>query len=160
MHVITRDRSAAKSSRQKVGDGLAHYLADIYLLYLKTQNFHWNVRGPHFYSLHKFFEELYQELGEAVDTVAERIRAMHMSAPASFTQFLKLTSLEEETATLASEEMLKQLLHDHQVITRNLLRLFELAEQAEDEATVDLITERLRVHEKAAWMIRSTLGQV
>lgn len=160
MHVITRDRAAAKSSRQKVGDGLAHYLADIYLLYLKTQNFHWNVRGPHFYSLHKFFEELYQELAEAVDTVAERIRAMHMSTPASFSQFLKLTSLEEETAAISAEEMLKQLLHDHQVISRNLLRLFEQAEQAEDEATVDLITERMRTHEKTAWMIRSTLGQV
>lgn len=160
MHVISRDRSTAKSSRQKVGDGLAHYLADTYLLYLKTQNFHWNVRGPHFYSLHKFFEELYQELAEAVDIIAERIRALHMSAPASFAQFLKLTSLDEETATVSAEEMLKQLLHDHQTLSRNLSRLFQQAEQAEDEATVDLITERMRVHEKTAWMIRSTLGQV
>jgi starvation-inducible DNA-binding protein len=160
MHVITKDRTAAKSSRQKVGDGLAHYLADIYLLTLKTQNFHWNVRGPHFHSLHKFFEELYQELSEAVDLVAERIRAMHMTTPASFAQFLKLTCLEEETAAVSTEEMLKQLLHDHQVLSRNLLRLFEQAEQAEDQATVDLITERMRAHEKNSWMLRSTLGQV
>ena len=160
MHVISRDRTTAKSSRQKVGDGLAHYLADTYLLYLKTQNFHWNVRGPHFHSLHQFFEDLYKELAEAVDTIAERIRALHMTTPASFSQFLKLTSLEEETASLSAEEMLKQLLHDHQTLLRNLLRLFEQAEQAEDEATVDLITERMRVHEKTAWMLRSTLGQV
>jgi starvation-inducible DNA-binding protein len=160
MHVITKDRATAKSSRQKVGDGLAHYLADTYLLYLKTQNFHWNVRGPHFHSLHKFFEELYQELAEAVDTIAERIRALHMTAPASFAQFLKLTSLEEETGSVSAEEMLKQLLHDHQIISRNLSRLFEQAELIGDEATVDLITERMRAHEKNTWMLRSTLGQV
>jgi len=159
MHVISRERSTAKSSRQKVGEGLTHFLADTYVLYLKTQNFHWNVRGPHFHSLHLFFEELYKELAEAVDTIAERIRALHMLAPASFAQFLKLTSLEEETSTVAADEMLKQLLHDHQVISRNLSRLFEQAESAGDEGTVDLLTERMRAHEKTTWMLRSTLGQ-
>lgn len=143
-----------------MGEGLSHYLADAYLLYLKTQNFHWNVKGPHFHSLHQFFEELYQELATAVDTIAERIRALHMSAPASFTQFLKLSSLEEDTTVLGADEMLKKLLHDHQIISRNLARLFEQAEHANDQGTVDLITERMRVHEKAIWMLRSTLGQV
>jgi starvation-inducible DNA-binding protein len=137
-----------------------HYLADTYLLYLKTQNFHWNVRGPQFHSLHLFFEEQYTELAEAVDTIAERIRALHMIAPASFSQFLKLTSLDEETGTPGADDMIKQLLHDHQVISRNLLRLFETAEQAADQASVDLITERMRAHEKSAWMLRSTLGQI
>jgi len=160
MHIISRDRATTKSSRQKVGEGLTHYLADTYLLYLKTQNFHWNVRGPHFHSLHKFFEEMYQELAEAVDTIAERIRAMHMNTPASFAQFLRLTCLEEETSVISAEEMLKQLLHDHQIISQTLARLFEQAEHAEDEATVDLITERMRAHEKMAWMLRATLGQV
>ncbi|HVY53611.1 MAG TPA: Dps family protein [Gammaproteobacteria bacterium] len=160
MHVISRDRSTAKSSRQKVGEGLSHYLADTYLVYLKTQNFHWNVRGPNFHALHKFFEEQYLELAAAVDTIAERIRALHMVAPASFAQYLKLTSLDEETTLLSADDMLKQLLHDHQIICRNLLRLFDVAEHAGDEVTVDLITERMRAHEQTCWMLRSTLGQV
>lgn len=160
MHIISRDKTASKSSRQKVGEGLAHHLADTYILYLKTQNYHWNVRGPNFYSLHLFFETEYLELAAAVDTIAERIRALHMPAPASFAQYLKLTSLEEETSTPSADEMLKQLLHDHQIILRNLLRLFEMAEQAKDEATADLITERMRAHEKTAWMLKSTLGQM
>lgn len=160
MHVISRERHTAKSSRQKVGEGLTHLLADTYLVYLKTQNFHWNVRGPNFHSLHLLFEEQYKELAEAVDTIAERIRALHMIAPASFAQFLKLSSLEEETTLLSADNMLKGLLHDHQLISRNLLRLFNAAEQADDQATADLLTERMRVHEKSAWMLRSSLGQL
>lgn len=160
MHIISKDRTTAKSSRQKVGEALTHLLADTYLVYLKTQNFHWNVRGPNFYSLHKFFEEQYVELAEAVDTIAERIRALHMVAPASFAQYLKLTSLDEEATLPSAENMLKQLLNDHQIISRHLSRLFEQAEQAGDEATVDLISERMRAHEETTWMLRSTLGQV
>jgi starvation-inducible DNA-binding protein len=91
--------------------------------------------------------------------IAERIRALHMPAPASFAQFLKLTCLEEETGMPTADEMLKRLLNDHQIITRNLLRLFELAAQAKDEATADLITERMRSHEQTVWMLRSHLGQ-
>jgi starvation-inducible DNA-binding protein len=160
MHIISKDRSTAKSSRQKVGEGLTHLLADTYVIYLKTQNFHWNVRGPNFPTLHKFFEEQYLELAEAVDTIAERIRALHMVAPASFAQYLKLTSLDEETTLLSAEDMLKQLLNDHQTISRHLTRLFEQADQAGDEGTADLIVERMRWHEKTTWMLRSTLGQV
>src|SRR3990167_635992 len=142
---------------QKVVDGLAHFLADSYILYLKTQNFHWNVQGPHFHYLHLMFEEQYKELADAVDKIAERMRALHSPAPASFAQFSKLTSLEEARGHLKAEDMLKQLLHDHEIVTTHGLALFAIAEQAGDYTTGDLILERLAAHEKTAWMLRSTL---
>lgn len=142
---------------QKVIDGLAHFLADSYILYLKTQNFHWNVQGPNFHSLHEMFEEQYRELADAVDKIAERIRALKAPAPASFMQFSKLTSLEEARGNLKAEEMLRQLLHDHETVIQHGIQLFETAEQASDDTTGDLLLERLAAHEKTAWMLRSTL---
>jgi len=154
-----KNRSSDKNPpMQKVVDGLAHFLADTYTLYLKTQNFHWNVRGPHFHSLHKMFEEQYQALAEAVDVIAERIRALKSLTPASFAQFLRLTSLEENENAPNAEEMIRVLLNDHQTIIKNGQSLFAIAQKAGDEVTGDLLLARLDEHEKTAWMLRSTLN--
>jgi starvation-inducible DNA-binding protein len=140
-----------------VASELSHLLADTYILYLKTQNFHWNVTGPLFPALHALFETQYTELQEAVDLIAERIRALGEHAPGSFAEFQKLSSLKEEAGTVSAENMLKKLLQDHEIISHQLLNIFEKAEEANDQATLDLLTERLRAHEKTAWMLRSSI---
>jgi len=150
--------STKKQQLQKVADELIHLLADTYTLYLKTQNFHWNVTGPHFASLHVLFEEQYKELADATDIIAERIRALGCHAPASFAEFSKLSSLKEApTSDVAAKDMLKQLLRDHEIIIKQLSHMIEKAEKAHDEGTLDLLTERIRVHEKTAWMLRSSI---
>jgi starvation-inducible DNA-binding protein len=142
----------------KVADELTHLLADTYALYLKTQNFHWNVTGPLFPQLHLLFESQYEELAEAVDVIAERIRALGSFAPASFSEFQKLSSLKEATgAHPSAEQMVKTLLKDHETISQHLHIIFEKAEQANDQGTLDMITERMRAHEKTAWMLRSSV---
>jgi len=138
---------------EKVADLLSHFLADTYLLYLKTQNFHWNVKGPHFYSLHKLFEEQYLELALAVDDIAERIRALGSITPASFNQFLQLSSLKEDKGTLSAEEMLKKLAKDHETLAAAAADMIPKAQHAHDEGTADLLIQRLKVHEKAVWML-------
>lgn len=145
---------------QKIVQGLSELLADTYLVYLKTQNFHWNVRGPYFYSLHKMFEEQYNELALASDTIAERIRALNAFAPASFAEFLKLTSLKESRHDLPAEGMIKALLKDHEILHKTCMKLFKAAQQAQDEVTVDLLLKRMDVHDKTAWMLRSHLGKM
>jgi starvation-inducible DNA-binding protein len=142
---------------QKTGDELTHLLAGTYSLYLKTQNFHWNVTGPNFHSLHLMFEEQYQQLAEAVDVVAERIRALKCKVPASFSQFMKLTILKDETGHPTSKDMIKQLLKDHETIALQCYNILPKASKAHDEATTDLLIERIREHEKTAWMLRSCL---
>ena len=137
-------------------EGLAKLLADTYTLYLKTQNFHWNVTGPHFHSLHGMFEEEYTELANAVDEIAERIRALGAVAPASFVEFLKLTSIKEETGTPAAIDMVKKLLADHETIIAHLQSLMPVAQSLNDEATLDLLITRTEVHQKTAWMLRSS----
>lgn len=142
---------------QKVADELKHFLADTYALYLKTQNFHWNVKGPDFYSLHKMFEEQYQELAAAVDEIAERIRAIGSYAPASFSQFAQLTSIKEEKNELKAEEMINILLKDHEVMSQNATEMIPKAQKAQDEGTADLLIQRAKVHDKVAWMLKSSL---
>lgn len=142
---------------QKVADELTHLLADTYILYLKTQNFHWNVTGPFFPQLHALFEKQYEELAEAVDLIAERIRALGSPAPASFSEFLKLTSLKEGNSKLTAQMMVKSLMKDHETISHHLLIIFTQAEKANDQATIDLLTERMRAHDKTAWTLRSSL---
>lgn len=137
-------------------EGLAKLLADTYTLYLKTQNFHWNVTGPHFHSLHKMFEEEYIELAAAVDEIAERIRALGAIAPASFSDFLKLTSIKEETSTPEAAQMVKKLLSDHETVIDHLQSLMPVAENLNDEATLDLLITRTEIHQKTAWMLRSS----
>ncbi len=134
---------------------LQQLLADSYLLYLKTQNFHWNVEDPRFSSLHKLFEEQYEELAEAVDLIAERLRGLGVKAPASMRQFLALSTLREAEGEYSGDEMLRQLAEDHAAIAAGLPASIEQATRAHDEGTGDLFIERLRVHQKTAWMLRS-----
>jgi starvation-inducible DNA-binding protein len=143
---------------EKVADELTHLLADNYTLYLKTQNFHWNVTGPLFPTLHLLFESQYQELADANDLIAERIRALGSPAPASFSEFQKLSSLKDSTGKLSAEQMIKALLKDHETVLHHLDIIFAQAEKANDQGTIDMLTERMRAHEKTAWMLRSSLG--
>lgn len=143
------------NDRQSLGGALYRLLSDMYSLYLKAQNFHWNVRGAHFYSLHKFFEEQYRDLAEAIDEVAERIRALGLFVEANFDAFRRLTSVAEEEKVLTSHDMIKHLLKDHETVCRHLRDLGTHADRCEDHATVDLVGRRLNVHEKFSWMLRS-----
>jgi starvation-inducible DNA-binding protein len=143
--------------RKAIADGLAALLADSYTLYLKTHNFHWNVTGPMFKTLHLMFEQQYTELALAVDLVAERIRALGHAAPGSYTQFARLSSVEEETSVPRTEDMIRQLLQGQETVARTARRVLPIAEHAGDQVTMDLLTQRLQVHEKNAWMLRSLL---
>ncbi len=144
--------------RQKVADGLARLLADTYTLYLKTHGFHWNVTGPMFQTLHALFETQYSELALAVDEVAERIRALGVFAPGSYGQLAELATVKEERGVPAAEEMIRQLVQDNEAVVRTAREVLPLAQEAVDEASSDLLVQRIRVHEKAAWMLRALLG--
>ena len=144
--------------RQEIGEGLSRLLADTYTLYLKTHNFHWNVTGPLFNTLHLMFEAQYTELALAVDLIAERIRALGLPAPGSYAQFAQLTSIREETGVPAAEDMIRQLVRDQEAVVRTARSIFPAVEKAGDEPTADLLTQRMQVHEKTAWMLRSLLG--
>lgn len=137
-------------------EALSHLLADTYLLYLKTQNFHWHVTGPNFHSFHKMFEEEYQQLAMAVDEIAERIRALNHAAPATFAEFSKLTCLKETNKKLNANDMVKNLLADHEKIIKELKQLVKTAQEEGDEETADLGIARGEEHEKTAWMLRSS----
>jgi len=145
------------TGRKAVADGLATLLADTYTLYLKTQNFHWNVTGPQFRALHVMYEEQYTELAAAVDEIAERIRALGHPAPGTFARFSELSSIEEDTGVPPADEMTRQLAVGHEAVDRTARNVFGLAEEAEDQVTMDLLVERMQIHEKAAWMLRSLL---
>jgi starvation-inducible DNA-binding protein len=145
---------------QKVGEALSIVLADTFTLYLKTHNFHWNVVGPLFHTLHLMFEEQYNELWLAGDAIAERIRAIGSNAPGSYREFSKLTYLREPEAGLSATEMIAELLRDHETSARTTRWALSVARTALDASTEDLLTQRLIAHEKAAWMLRSTLTEV
>ena len=151
------DIGISDSDRQTIADGLGRVLADTYTLYLKTHNFHWNVTGPMFSTLHTLFMTQYTELSLAVDTVAERIRALGFPAPGSYAQFAQLTSIAEETGVPKAEEMIRQLVAGNEAVARTARGVFPVAAEANDQPTADLLTQRLVVHEKAAWMLRSLL---
>lgn len=143
---------------KQLAEHLGHFLADTYTLYLKTQNFHWHVTGPHFHSLHNMFEQQYNELALAVDTIAERIRELGFSAPATFSEFLKLTSLQESQSNINAMEMVKRLCEDHEAVAAHAAKVLAEAQNIHDEITVDLLISRGEAHDKAAWMLRSTLA--
>ena len=149
------DTGIKESDRKKVSDALAKLLADTYSLYLKTHNFHWNVVGPMFQTLHLMFETQYTELALAVDLLAERIRALGQPAPGSYAEFGKLTSIKEARQGVKAQEMIKQLLADHETVVASARTAFPAAEKAADQATMDLLTQRMQLHEKTAWMLRS-----
>lgn len=146
------------NQREATAAGLARLLADTYTLYLKTQNFHWNVSGPLFVTLHQLTETQYTELAAAVDEIAERIRALGVVAPGSWQQFSGLTSLTEETGVPAAEDMIRQLVGDQEAVARTARGLLPLADEAGDQPTADLLTRRLDLHEKNAWMLRSLVS--
>lgn len=143
--------------KSDIAKGLAVLLADSYTLYLKTHNFHWNVVGPMFQTLHVMFEQQYTELAAAVDLIAERMRALNARAPGSYAEYGKLTSVKEAVGVPKAQEMVKQLLESHETVISTAKQAFPAAEDADDQATMDLITQRLQVHEKTAWMLRSLL---
>ncbi|MEX0923767.1 MAG: Dps family protein [Rhodovibrionaceae bacterium] len=147
-----------EADREAVAEGLKRVMADSYTLYLKTHNFHWNVTGPQFQTLHTMFEEQYTELWNAVDDIAERIRALGQHAPGSYKAFAKLTSLEETELVPKADEMVRQLAEDHEAVVRTARTVLHPAQEAEDEVTLGLLTDRMTVHEKTAWMLRSLAG--
>lgn len=151
------DIGIAEQHRRQIAEGLARLLADSYTLYLKTHNFHWNVTGPMFSTLHALFEEHYTELATAVDEIAERIRALGVAAPGSYKQFSQLSSIEEETGVPTAEEMIAQLVQGQEAVVKTARSIFPVVDAAHDEPSADLLTQRMQIHEKNAWMLRSLL---
>ena len=145
--------------REAIADGLKKLLADTYTLYLKTQNFHWNVTGITFAQLHLLFETQYTELAQAIDVVAERIRALGFFAHASFREFQSLTSIKESTEIPNAREMIHQLVNDQEAVIKTARSVFGIAKVADDDVTLDLLISRMNVHEKTAWMLRSLLDE-
>ncbi|CAM2194325.1 DNA starvation/stationary phase protection protein [Paraburkholderia sp. A1RI_3L] len=144
--------------RKKIAQGLSRLLADTYTLYLKTHNFHWNVTGPMFNTLHLMFETQYTELALAVDAIAERIRALGEPAPGSYRDFAKLSSIPEADGVPAAEEMIRQLVQGQEAVVRTAREIFPATEAANDEPTADLLTQRMQTHEKTAWMLRAMIS--
>jgi starvation-inducible DNA-binding protein len=145
------------AKRKEIAAGLSRVLADSYTLYLKTHNFHWNVTGPMFQTLHLMFETQYNELALAVDLIAERIRSLGVAAPGTYRQFIELATIKEDDGVPKAESMIRLLVEGHETVARTARTVFKIAEAANDQPTCDLLTQRLQVHEKTAWMLRSLL---
>ena len=143
--------------RERIAAGLSHLLADTYSLYLQTHNFHWNVEGPMFNTLHLMFETQYNDLWLAVDTVAERIRSIGFHAPGTYRELTALSSIEDIDGTPEAMTMVAHLVKGHEAVTRTARNVFQASDKAGDESTSDMLTQRLQVHEKTAWMLRSLL---
>jgi len=152
------DIGIAEKDRKDIAEGLSHLLADTYTLYLKTHNFHWNVTGPMFQTLHLMFETHYNELALAVDLIAERIRALGFPAPGTYGEFAKLSSIPEEPGVPGAQDMIKKLVQGHEAVVRTARKVFPKVDEAHDEPSADLLTQRMQVHEKTAWMLRSLLA--
>lgn len=146
-----------EKDRSEIAMGLSKLLADTYSLYLKTHNFHWNVTGPMFQTLHLMFETQYNELALAVDLIAERIRSLGLPAPGTYSEFARLSSIRETSGVPKAEAMIQILVEGQETIVRTARSVFPVAENASDEATADLLTQRIQLHEKTAWMLRSLL---
>ena len=145
------------AKREELARGLSRVMADTYTLYLKTHNFHWNVTGPMFQTLHLMFETHYNELWLAVDLIAERIRALGFPAPGTYQKFVELSAIKEDDGVPKAEDMIKRLVEGHETVARTSRDVFRVAEGASDQPTCDLLTQRMQVHEKTAWMLRSLL---
>lgn len=157
MSIQTINIGIREDDRHAIAQGLSALLADTYTLYLKTHYFHWNVTGPMFQTLHLMFETQYNELALAVDAIAERIRALGVQAPGTYREFMALSSIEESEGVPKAIEMISQLVEGQEAVVRTARSLYPLVEQAHDEATADLLTQRIQLHEKTAWMLRSLL---
>jgi len=151
------DNGISEKDRKAIASGLNHLLADTYTLYLMTHNFHWNVKGPMFNTLHLMFEGQYNELALAVDLIAERIRALGYPAPGTYSEFAELSSIKEVKGQPKAEAMIKHLVEGQEAVTRTARKLFPTVDKASDEPTADLLTQRMQLHEKNAWMLRSLL---
>ena len=152
------DIGIREADRAKIAQGLARLLADTYTLYLKTHNFHWNVTGPMFQTLHLMFEQQYNELALAVDLIAERIRALGFPAPGTYAQFAKLSSIREPKGVPSAEDMIRELVAGQEAVVKTARSVFPLVDKVNDEPSADLLTQRMQVHEKTAWMLRSLLA--
>jgi starvation-inducible DNA-binding protein len=152
------DIGISDKDRKKIADGLSRLLADTYTLYLKTHNFHWNVTGPMFNTLHLMFEGQYNELALAVDAIAERIRALGVPAPGSYKEFAKLSSIPEADGVPSAEDMIKQLVEGQEAVVRTARAVFPATDSANDQPSADLLTQRMQTHEKTAWMLRALLA--
>lgn len=151
------DIGIEEGNRQKIAEGLSKLLADTYTLYLKTHNYHWNVTGPMFETLHLMFERQYNELALAVDAIAERIRALGFPAPATYGEFARLSSIREESGVPDAKTMIRNLVEGQEAVVRTSRKIFPIVDESHDEPTADLLTQRMQVHEKTAWMLRSLL---
>lgn len=151
------DIGISEQDRLDIAAGLSRLLADSYTLYLKTHYYHWNVTGPMFNTLHLMFETQYTELSTAVDLIAERIRALGVYAPGTYKEFAKLTVIEEDDGVPKAQEMIQKLVAGQEAVVRTARSLFPIVDKANDEASADLLTQRIQLHEKTAWMLRSLL---
>ncbi|HEX4883680.1 MAG TPA: Dps family protein [Casimicrobiaceae bacterium] len=151
------DTGIDAKDRAKIAEGLSRLLADTFTVYLKTHNFHWNVTGPMFNTLHLMFETQYNELWTATDLIAERIRSLGHYAPATFSEFAKLASIRETAGQPKAEEMIRLLVEGNEAVVRTARTVFPVVEKANDEPTADLLTQRMQIHEKNAWMLRALL---
>jgi len=151
------DIGISEKDRKAIADGLSRLLADTYTLYLKTHNFHWNVKGPMFQTLHLMFETQYNELALAVDLIAERIRALGYPAPGTYREYAKLSSIKETEGVPEAREMIRLLVEGQEAVVRTARGVFPLVDKAHDEPSADLLTQRMQVHEKTAWMLRALL---
>ena len=155
---IEIDIGIGEKERKDIAEGLSKVLADTYTLYLKTHNYHWNVTGPMFQTLHLMFETHYNELWLAVDLIAERIRALGFPAPGTYAEFTRLASIKEEPGVPPAEEMIRKIVQGHEAVVRISRSVFAIADKSSDQPTLDLLTQRMQVHEKTAWMLRSMLA--
>jgi len=151
------DIGISNEDRAAIAQGLSRLLADSYTLYLKTHNFHWNVTGPMFNTLHLMFETQYTEMALAVDLIAERIRALGYPAPGTYSEFAKLSSIKDAQGVPKAEDMIRELVAGQEAVVRTARAVFPAVEKASDEPSADLLTQRMQVHEKNAWMLRSLL---
>lgn len=156
---MTINTGINETDRTEIAAGLSRLLADSYTLYLQTHNFHWNVTGPMFQTLHVMFEQHYTELAMAVDVIAERIRALGMHAPGTYAEFVRLSSIREVPGVPKAVEMIRLLVTGHEAVVRTGRSIFSVVEKASDEASADLLTQRIQLHEKTAWMLRSLLEE-
>lgn len=151
------DTGISAKDRNTIAGGLSRLLADTYLLYLKTHNFHWNVEGPMFQTLHVMFMDQYTEAWNAIDPIAERIRALGHYAPGTYKQYIRLATVKETEGVPKAERMIRDLIEGQEVVVCTVRSVLPLAEKANDQPTLDLLTQRLDIHEKNAWMLRSLL---
>ncbi|MAT65670.1 MAG: DNA starvation/stationary phase protection protein [Gammaproteobacteria bacterium] len=149
------DIGIKEKDRSRIAEGLKRLLADSYTLYLQTHNFHWNVTGPQFRELHLMFEEHYTELATAVDEIAERIRTLDVAAPGTYKAFAKLSSIKEVEGVPEAKKMVEILTQGHEQVVKTCREVLKVAQEADDESTAALVSDRMRVHEKTAWMLRA-----